>query len=408
MTEPTMSQTFVVVGGGHAGARAVDCLRRAEFTGRIVLVSAEAHLPYHRPPLCKKFLAGETNLERMYLRHRPHYDRHNIVLRLGTRVAAIDRAGRKLHLDDDSELAYDKLMLCLGAQARRIKLPGAELAGIHYLRSFDDAKAILGEFAPGRRLVVVGAGYIGMELAATARQLGLEVTVLELADRPLSRVVAPVVADFFARRHAAAGVKLLCNVQVQRFSGTSRVQSVTTSDGKEVPADLVVVGVGNLPDTALAESAGIACDNGILVDEHCRSSDPHIYAAGDCTDHPSARYGRRVRLESVDNALEQARIAAAGMCGIEARHAHVPWFWSDQYETKLQIAGLSEGFDQLVVRGDPATDGFSVWYLRSGELLAVSAINRAADFMQGGRWLAGRKRLDLKKLGDPRVELAAI
>jgi 3-phenylpropionate/trans-cinnamate dioxygenase ferredoxin reductase subunit len=276
------------------------------------------------------------------------------------------------------------------------------------LRSYDDAKAIQAEFAPGRRLAVIGAGYVGLELAATACQFGLEVTVLEAADRPLSRVVAPVMSEFYARRHAEAGVRLLCHVQATKFSGNGRVSSVAMSDGSEVPADLVVVGVGNAPDTALAQQAGLACDNGILVDEHCRSSDPYIYSAGDCTQHPSARYGRRVRLESVDNALEQARVAAAGMCGTEASHAHIPWFWSDQYDTKLQIAGLWDGFDDLVVRGNPATSSFSVWYLRSGELLAVNAVNRSADFMQGGKWIAGRKRPDPKKLADPSVDLATI
>ncbi|MCC6472226.1 MAG: FAD-dependent oxidoreductase [Burkholderiales bacterium] len=403
-----MSDTFIIVGGGHAGVRAIDCLRRADFDGRIELVSADPHLPDHRPPLCKKFLRGQTPLERMYLRHEPHFARHNAVLRLGTQVEAIDPEARAVQLAGGENLSYDKLLLCLGARARRLDVPGSGLQGVHYLRSYDDAAAIQAGFTAGRRLVVVGAGYIGLELAATACELGLSVTVLELAERALARVVAPVVSAFFARRHAQAGVELVCNARVREFRGAARVRSVVTADGREFPAELVVVGVGNQPETALAQAAGLACENGILVDAHCRTSDPDIYAAGDCTRHPSVHFGGKVRLESVDNALEQARVAAANMCGQPLRHAHVPWFWSDQYDIKLQIAGLSGGHDQLVVRGDPAGSGFSVWYLRRAEVLSVEAVNRPADFMQGGKWIAERRRVDPARLGDPGVALAAV
>jgi 3-phenylpropionate/trans-cinnamate dioxygenase ferredoxin reductase component len=404
-----MTQTFIVVGAGHAGSRAADCLRRSGFGGRLVLVGDETHLPYQRPPLSKKFLlSADVKLERLLLRTRRLYDAQNVTLNLATRVAEIDRAGRRIKLGDDTDISYDKLLLCLGARPRRLDLPGIELAGIHYLRNLDDAKTIRAEFVRGRRLVVVGAGYIGLELAATARQLGLEVSVIEAADRPLSRVVAPFVSEFFSRCHTRAGVKLHCNTSVRAFSGKIRVQSVATSDGEEIPADIVVIGVGITPETALAGAAGLACDNGIVVDDTCRTSDPAIYAAGDCTRHSSVHYGRRVRLESVDNALEQARIAAACMCGIKARHEQVPWFWSDQYDLKLLIAGLSEGYEETIVRGEPAGGRFSVWYLRSGELLAVDAINCPGDFMQGRKWIGERKRPDTRKLADTGFELAAI
>jgi 3-phenylpropionate/trans-cinnamate dioxygenase ferredoxin reductase subunit len=403
-----MTQTFIVVGAGHAGSRAAACLRRAGFAGRLILVGDEPHLPYHRPPLSKKFLVGDANLERLLLSSRHQYEKQSITLSLGTRVSEIDRAGRRLSLGDDTELAYDKLLLCLGARPRKINLPGKELAGIHYLRNLDDANAIRTQLARGRRLVVVGAGYIGLELAATARQLGLEVSVIEAADRPLSRVVAPLVSEFFYRRHTEAGVKLQCNTSVQGFSGKTRVQAVATSNGEEIPADIVVIGIGIVPQTALADAAGLACDNGIVVDETCRTSDPDIYAAGDCTQHPSVRYGRRVRLESVDNAIEQARIAAASMCGIEARHEQIPWFWSDQYDLKLLIAGLSDGFEEAIVRGEPSGGRFSVWYLRSGELLAVDAINCPNDFMQGRKWIGERKHPDPDKLANCAFDLADI
>jgi len=403
-----MTKTFVVVGGGHAGGQAVDSLRREGFDGRLVLVGEEPCLPYHRPPLSKKFLAGELVQDRLYLRHQPFYDQHSIELRLGTRVTAIDRDGRRLRLADDSELEYDALLLCLGSRVRRLNVPGADLPGLYYLRSLQDVAQIREHLAPGRRLIVIGAGYIGLEAAATARSLGLEVTVLEMADRPMSRVVAPVVSEFYARRHVAAGVDLRCRTGVSEVLGTERVEGVRCSDGSIVPADLVIAGVGILPETTLAAAAGLACDDGIVVDEQCRTHDPAVFAAGDCTNHPSVRYGRRLRLESVDNALEQARTAAATMCGRDAVHAHVPWFWSDQYDIKLQIAGIAAGHDQTVLRGDPDSNQFSVWYLRGGELLAVDAINRPGEFMHAKRWIGEHKHPDPALLGDTAVELKMI
>jgi 3-phenylpropionate/trans-cinnamate dioxygenase ferredoxin reductase subunit len=404
-----MTRTFVVVGGGHAGGQAVDSLRREGFDGRLVLIGEEPALPYHRPPLSKKYLAGELARERLNLRNQAFYDQHRIELRLGTRVTAIDRERRRLRLSDRDELGYDGLLLCLGSRVRRLSVPGSELAGVHYLRTLDDVDRIRAEFAPGRRLVVIGAGYIGLEAAATARTLGLQVTVLEMAERPMSRVVAPVVSQFYAERHAAAGVDLRCGTAVSSLVGENRVTAVRCGDGVEIPADFVIAGVGIQPETTLAAACGLACDDGIVVDERCRTSDPVICAAGDCTNHPSVRYGRRVRLESVDNALEQARTAAATLCGRDAVHAHVPWFWSDQYDVKLQIAGVAAGYTRSIVRGAPASGRFSVWYLREdGELLAVDAINRPGEFMHAKRWIGERKRPDPDQLVDPTVELKAI
>jgi 3-phenylpropionate/trans-cinnamate dioxygenase ferredoxin reductase subunit len=403
-----MTKTIVVVGAGHAGGQAVDSLRREGFKDRLILVGDEPVLPYHRPPLSKKYLAGELALDRMYLRHQPFYDQHAIELRLGRKVTAIDPDGRRVRLSDDAEIEYDALLLALGSRVRRIPVPGADLPGVFYVRALDDIDRMRASLVPGKRLIVIGAGYIGLEVAATARTLGLEVTVLEMAQRPMGRVVAPVVSEFYAARHRAAGVTLRCNEGVSAITGTDRVEGVLCSDGTLIGADLVVVGIGILPDTTLAAAAGLACDNGIVVDERCQTSDPAIYAAGDCTNHPSVRYGRRVRLESVDNALEQARTAAATICGRDAVHAHVPWFWSDQYDVKLQIAGLSQGYDQVVVRGEPASGHFSVWYLKGGELLAVDAVNRPGEFMHGKRWIGERKAPDLARLADPDIALKQI
>lgn len=402
-----MTGTFVIVGASHASVQAVDTLRREGHAGRIVLVGDEPHLPYNRPPLSKKFLSGELERERLLLRSPQFYEQHSVETRLGVRVTAIDRGAQRLRLGDGDELTYDKLLLCVGSRPRLLEVPGYDLAGIHYLRTIADVEAIRAELPTARRLVVVGAGYIGLEAAASARHLGLEATVLEMADRPMNRVVAPELSDFYTRRHEREGVRIHCNTSVTAFLGEGRVAAVACGD-RQFPADLVIVGVGILPDVSLAAAAGIRCENGVWVDEHCRTSDPNVYAAGDCTNHPSVRYGRRVRLESVDNAVEQAKTASANMCGKAAIHAHVPWFWSDQYDVKLQIAGLSSGYDQAVVRGDPGSGSFALYYLAQGELLAVDAVNSPRDFMTGKKWIGERRHLDAAQLADTTLDLKTL
>jgi 3-phenylpropionate/trans-cinnamate dioxygenase ferredoxin reductase subunit len=397
----------VIVGASHAAVQAIDTLRREGFAGPITLVGDEPLLPYNRPPLSKKYLSGELAAERLLLRSPNFYTQHGITLELGRRVTAIDRGAGRLRLDDGRELGYGHLLLCLGSRPRLLEIEGAGLTGIHYLRTAADVEGIRADLAPGRRAVVIGAGYIGLETAASLRHLGVEVTVLEMADRPLNRVVAPAMSEFYRRRHEHEGVRILCNTTVQGFLGTDRVRAVASSAG-ELPADLVVIGVGVLPEVTLPTAAGLRCDNGVLVDEGCRSSDPRVYAAGDCTNHPSVRYGRRVRLESVDNAVEQARVAASNICGKAARHEHVPWFWSDQYDLKLQIVGLSQGYDAAIVRGDPAGHGFAIYYLAKGELLAVDAVNSPRDFMLGRKWIAERRHPDPDQVADPTVDLKTL
>ena len=402
-----MSGTVVIVGASHASVQAIDTLRREGHAGPIVLVGDEPILPYNRPPLSKKYLADQMPLERLLLRSPNFYQQAAVETRLGVAVTAIDTGSRRLRLSDGSELDYDKLLLCVGSRPRQLEVPGHELPGIHYLRKLADVDAIRRDLPGARQLVVVGAGYIGLEAAACARQLGLAVTVLETAERPLARVVAPEVSSFFVRRHEREGVRIHCGQSVSAFAGEERVRAVRTAAG-EFPADLVIVGVGIAPDVTLAAAAGLRCDNGVWVDEHCQSSDANVYAAGDCTNHPSMRYGRRVRLESVDNAVEQAKTAAANICSRPAVHAHVPWFWSDQYDVKLQIAGLSQGYDRTVLRGDPDSGSFALYYLAGDELLAVDAVNSAKDFMTGKRWIGERKRLDAARLADPAEDLKAL
>jgi 3-phenylpropionate/trans-cinnamate dioxygenase ferredoxin reductase subunit len=402
-----MTQAFVIVGASHASVQAIDTLRREGHQGPIVLVGDEPHLPYNRPPLSKKFLSGELERERLLLRSPQFYDQARVEARLGVRVTAIDCGARRLRLGDGGELTYDRMLLCVGSQPRLLETPGQDLGGIHYLRTIADVEAIRADLPGARRLVVVGAGYVGLEAAASARHLGLDVTVLEMADRPLNRVVAPQLSEFYLERHAREGVRIHCGTSVTAFEGDGRVRAVVCGD-RTFPADIVIVGVGILPDVSLAAAAGIRCENGVWVDEQCQTSDPNVWAAGDCTNHPSVRYGRRVRLESVDNAVEQGRVAAANMCGGQARHEHVPWFWSDQYDVKLQIAGLSQGYDAAVLRGDPQTGRFALYYLAQGELLAVDAVNSPRDFMTGKRWIAERKHPDAAKLGDTSIDLKTL
>jgi 3-phenylpropionate/trans-cinnamate dioxygenase ferredoxin reductase subunit len=400
-----MISTILIIGGGQAGAQAIDTLRREGFEGRIVLVGEEAELPYQRPPLSKKFLSGELLPERLPFRHRGFYDEHRIELKLGVRAERVDPVARRVTLSSGEELVYDRLLLCLGAVSRLLTCPGADLPGVHYLRGIGDVPAIQAGLTPGARVVIIGGGYIGLETAATARKMGCDVTVLEMADRVMNRVVASNVSEYFAQAHRAQGVRLVCNARVVRLTGRHRVERVVCADGGSHEADLLVVGVGALANSRLAGEAGLACDNGIVVDEYCRTSDAAIFAAGDCTNHPSLRFEMRVRLESVDNAFEQAKAAALNLLGRPFVHDRVPWFWSDQYDHKLLIVGLSQGHDLMVTRGDPGTHSFSVCYLKGGELQAVEAINNPRDYMAARKLIAERSRPDINRLADPKIAL---
>lgn len=400
-----MTERIVIIGAGQAGSQAVDTLRREGFQGQLTLIGDEANLPYQRPPLSKKYLAGELEQERLILRHQAFYDEHRTELLLGVSAQRLDRQSRTVHLMDGRVVGYDRLLLCLGATARRISCPGAMLAGIHTLRGIGDCDVIRAGIRPGAAVVIVGGGYIGLEVAATSRSMGCSVVVLEMADRIMNRVVAPVVSEFFLREHRKRGVTIACNQKLERFEGNGHVQHAVCADGSRYPADMVVVGVGAAATTDLAAAAGLTCDNGIVVDEFCRTDDPLIYAAGDCTSHPSPHFGGRQRLESVDNAFEQAKSAALNMQGRAVAYDRVPWFWSDQFDDKLLIVGLSKGHDRMVLRGDLAGSSFSVCYLRKHELLALEAVNHSKDYMAARKLIQERVPLDPVRIADVSIPL---
>ncbi|MCK5891641.1 FAD-dependent oxidoreductase [Aeromicrobium sp.] len=380
----------VIVGASHAGAQLAASLRQEKWDGEIILIGNESALPYQRPPLSKAYLAGKNTLEDLAIRSAEFYAKQDIQLQDAT-VDAIDRPAGQLALSNGESLRYDKLALCLGARARRLPAPGADLAGVFYLRTAADVELIREAAATARRAVIVGGGYIGLETAASLRALGLDVTVLEATERVLERVTAPEVSAFFDRIHREEGVVVRTGALVQALTGDAQVREVVLTSGENISADIVIIGIGVEPNVELAAAAGLVVDNGILIDSHARTSDPDIVAAGDCASQDIARYGRRIRLESVSSAGEQAKVAAAAMCDKPKEIAALPWFWSDQYDLKLQIAGLNTGYDEVILSGDPARDrDFTCFYLRDGELIAADCVNRPRDFMFSKRVITQR------------------
>jgi 3-phenylpropionate/trans-cinnamate dioxygenase ferredoxin reductase subunit len=400
-----MQEGLVVIGGGQAAVQAIQSIRQGGFAGSIALVGEEPHAPYQRPPLSKKYLAGAFERERLHLKPESFYATRGIDLHLGVRAEELDIETRRVRLADGRSLTYDRLLLATGSRPRRMVVPGADLPGIHYVRTIDDVDAIRAELAPGARLVIVGAGYIGLEIAAVTVELGFDVTVLEAAYRVLSRVMCAESAQFFADYHAARGVKIRCATQVAGFQGRDAVSAVASATGELFPCDLVIVGIGIVPNVELAERAGLDCDNGIRVDACARTREPRIVAAGDCTNQPHPFVGQNVRLESVHNAIEQGKAAAASLLSHEQPFAEAPWFWSDQYDLKLQIAGLAIDYDRVVLRGDMHTKSFAMYYLSQERLVAIDAVNSPRDFIQGKKLLASRAKVPVELLADTQADL---
>jgi 3-phenylpropionate/trans-cinnamate dioxygenase ferredoxin reductase component len=411
-----VSPGTLIVGASQAGLQLAVSLRAFGDEEPITLVGAEQHPPYQRPPLSKAFLSGGVDASALPFRTPEFYSQAGIDLVCGERVTSIELSRRGAAVSGVATtgrgrtLEFDRLALAVGGRPRRLQVPGDDLDGVTYLRDIDDASRVRARLASASQVVVVGGGFIGLEAAAAARSAGTDVTVLEAADRLLSRAVAPVVSEFYRQAHGRRGTTVRLSTQVRGFVGTDgHVTGVELDDGTVLPADLVLIGVGLVPRTELAEQLGLECDGGIVVNAHARTSEPAIVAAGDCTvlPHPVTGEGR-VRLESVQNAVAQARIAAASLVDRPDDSQTVPWFWSDQHDLKLQIAGLNNGYDRCVVRGRPDTEHFSVLYYRDGRLLAVDAVNRPIDYMTVRKALTEGASIDADRAGDPDVPLKSL
>jgi 3-phenylpropionate/trans-cinnamate dioxygenase ferredoxin reductase subunit len=396
-------ERILIIGAGQAGVQAVASLRAEGFEGALTLVGDEAFPPYQRPPLSKAYLAGDFMRERLFLKPEVFFAETRCDLRLGTTAERIDRARRQVHFADGTVQAYDRLLLATGARARTLPVPGAGLAGVHYLRGIADVDGLRPLFREGARLAVIGGGYIGLEVAAVAAKHGLDVTVIETAPRVMMRAASPQISAFYEQVHRAHGVKFLLGAAAKSIAGESKVEAVVTDAGA-AGCDIVLVGIGVWPNVELAEAAGLACDNGIVVDEYAATSDAAIFAAGDCTAHPGFA-GGRLRLESVQNAIDQAKHAALAMLGRPKPYREVPWFWSDQYDLKLQIAGLARPDDVAVQRGNPETRKFSVFHLRDGVVAAVEAVNAAPDYIIGRKLVGAQARIAPERLADMSVPI---
>jgi 3-phenylpropionate/trans-cinnamate dioxygenase ferredoxin reductase component len=408
MSELNADSTVVIVGAGQAGGEAAAELRRQGFAGRVIILGEEPQPPYKRPPLSKAYLSGAVTEESLYVMQPAQLAKVNIEFRGNSKVARIDRHNKRLELADGSTQAYDKLVLATGGRARPLPIPGADASNVFLLRTIEDVQKIKALCAPGKRVTIVGGGFIGLEGAAVLVKMGLKVTLLEGLPRVLARVTVPAVSAFFERMHREAGVDLRTGAQLAGFEGTP-VNAVTLADGTRIETDLVVVGIGLIANTELAEAAGLKVDNGIVVDEFARTDDPDIYAAGDCSNHPSAFLGRHVRLESVQNAMEQGRAAARNLLGKNEPYRTVPWFWSDQYDLKLQMVGLSGAHDRMVLRGDPATArNFAVFYLKDGRLIAADTVSRPQEFMFAKKLVAEGAVIDPAQLADESVPMKSL
>ena len=396
---------MVIIGCGQAGGQAAASLRQEKYEGPITMIGQEPYIPYQRPPLSKQYLSGEQEKEKLSLRQESFYSEKEINLMLETSVLSLDPHKKELQLENDETVTYDKLLIATGGRPRKLEVDGHTLKGIHYLRNIDDVDAIKTQMSISQNLVIVGGGYIGLEVASVAIKKGLTVSVLEMESRILERVTTEEMSAFYHQLHTDEGVNILTSTQAKAFKGSETVGSVVCGD-HEIPADLVIVGIGILPNTEMAEAAGLKTNNGLVVDEHCRTSNEHIFAAGDCTNHPNPILNRRLRLESVPNAMEQGRVAASNMLGGSKSYASMPWFWSDQYEHKLQMVGFSKDSDQSVVRGDMASKSFTVFYLKDDSIIAADSVNNPKEFM-ASKQLVGKKA-SIEALADTSIELKTL
>lgn len=400
------SDTIVIIGAGHAGGRAAQALRQEGFDGRVVLVGEERYPPYERPPLSKQLLYGDDGLEKAQLHAPEWYAEHDVAFIAGNKAVAIDPGAHATTLEDGTTLSYTKLMLTTGARVRRLPVPGVDLDGVFYLRDFNDTLAIRARLKPRSKVVVIGGGFIGLESAASASARGCDVTVLEAADRLMGRSVAPEIGTWFVDVHRSKGVDIHLGAQVNGFEGDGKVEAVDIAGQSRIPADLVIIGIGIVPNVDLAQQAGLEIDNGVVVDAFGRTSDPDIYAAGDVANQPNGFAGRRLRLESYQNAQDQAMAVARNMIADEPKpYEDSLWVWSDQHDVNLQMTGAPESWDELVWRGDKESGSFMLFYLEEGRIVAVNTINHGREMRAAQRLMKSGKTFSAADLADESVRL---
>ena len=396
---------IVVIGSGQAAIQAVMSLKRNEFTGSIKVIGEEDHLPYQRPPLSKDFLLEEYKPERVSLKKKEFYEENGVDLILGKRAESIDTILKEITLSDENKIHYDQLIIATGSRVRKLNVPGSDKKGLYYLRDLDDANALKQRLKKNKKMVIVGAGYIGLEVASVAASLGVEVTVIEMANRVMNRTVDPMISSYYQKLHESHGVKIHLDNGLEAFEGDDSVNAVLCSDGLMLEAELVVIGAGVLPNQEIAIEAGLECNNGIMVNEFGETSTAHVYACGDCTNHPNKGLNTRLRLESVHNAMEQSKTVANTIMGNKEPYDQVPWFWSDQYDHKLQLVGISGDHDEVVMRGLESEQKFLLFYLKNSELIAVNAINSSKEFLICRKLVANKVKISSDVIKDQSVNL---
>ncbi len=398
------NKDIVIIGAGHSAGQAIISLKQKKYLGKITVIGDEPWYPYQRPPLSKSFLSGDIDRERLYVKPVQYFDDLNINFQFNTHVERIIPE-KNIVQTRDCDFSFDKLIISTGARPRKLNINGVSLKKIFYLRRINDAENIRSSLKKNKSIVIIGAGYIGLEVAAIAIKFGMNVTVIETQDRVMSRVVSKEISNFYQTEHEKNGVKFIFNKKVVSFKGDKNVKQVVLSDQKCIKTDVVLIGIGAIPNTEIVNHTKIKTDNGILVDNKCCTREKDIYAIGDCANHWSSIFHKNIRLESVQNALDQAKIAVDNICGVNSIYDTVPWFWSDQYKFKLQIAGISEGYDKTIIRGDKEKKSFSCLYLKNKILIATDSINKPKDFIQSKKIIAEKIPLRLDNLTDPKIEL---
>ncbi len=398
-------ENLVIVGAGQSAIQCITSLRKEDYPGLITLVGEEEHLPYQRPPLSKGFLEDTVSNERLYFKKLEFFIENKVKLKLGTKAEEIDIENNNIHLSDNTKLSFDKLVFATGSSVRKLDFPGKDLNSIHYLRGLDDALSIKKDLQTSQNIVVVGAGYIGLEVAAIAAKQNKSVTVIEMADRVMNRTVDPQISDYYLNLHQKNGVTFKFNTSLKEIIGTNNPEKVVCSDGSEVAADMVVIGAGIMPNVELAENAGLSCDNGIVVNEFGKTDHADIYACGDCTNHPNKLLNKKIRLESVHNAMEQSKTVASSIINKSLAYNQIPWFWSDQYDHKLQIVGLSGDHDKVIIRGDMSEAKFMLFYTKDDKLIAVDAVNNSKEFLICKKLVANKVTIKPDEISNPATNL---